>query len=563
MNNIVFELSIVLLLAGGVAFIVNFLKQPSIIAYIVTGLLVGPLGYYHIRQGEVFHALSQIGITLLLFMVGMELDMTQVKRIGRTAILTGIGQVGITSLLGYGILHFLGFSNLTAWYIAIALTFSSTIIVVKLLSEKKDLQSLYGKIVIGIFLLQDCAAMILLIVLSSLWGTGANHGLPAWQHIMFTVLKAGGLIAFVVLQSKYVFPRLLRHIGKSDELLLIFSLAWSLGLAAFVSLPTMGFSLEIGGFLAGLALANSAVHYEIGARIKSLRDFFIILFFIVLGSQLALKDIGSVLVPTILLSAFVLIVNPLIVMVILGLFGYKPRTSFLAGITVGQISEFSLILINLGFRLGHVGEKEVTLVTLIGIVTITLSSYTIVYADKLYYSFKNFWSYLDFRNGRAERGLRYVTLKNHVILIGAHRLGANIVKNFAGQEQFIIVDYNPEVTERFGELGFPALCGDITDPHIQDIANLSKARLIISTIPDFHDNVALIEAIKKQNRKAKLIFAAHDEEEAIKLYEHNIDYAVLPYLMGGLHLAKIVRDTKIGTNLKILRQQHLRVLAKQ
>ncbi|MCL5667228.1 MAG: NAD-binding protein, partial [Patescibacteria group bacterium] len=345
----------------------------------------------------------------------------------------------------------------------------------------------------------------------------------------------------------------------------VFGLAWALGLAVFVSLPFMGFTLEIGGFLAGLALAKSAVHYEISARIKSLRDFFIIIFFIVLGSQLVFTGTNSLTWPAIVLSAFVLVGNPLIVMALLALFGYKPRTGFLAGVTVGQISEFSLILAALGYKMELLSATELGLVTLVGIITFSLSSYIILYANKIYEFLHPILKIFDFRKGVAEKGMHELVLKNHFILVGAHRMGHHLADALSGQgRQFVVVDFNPEIVERYREKGMLAICGDISDPYIQEQVNLAGAKVIISTVPDLNDNLALIDAVKKRaaarRSKPKLIFLAQDEEEIKRLYAQDIDYVISPHFMGGLHLAKILSDDNGFRGLKKLRESHLKII---
>ncbi len=568
MNGIFFELTVVLILAGFIAVLVSLFKQPSIIAYIITGLIVGPLGYYHLQSREVFDALGQIGITLLLFMVGLELDISQLKRIGRAALLTGIGQVIATTGAGFLILRAMHFPPVASLFIAPALTFSSTIIVVKLLTEKRDLQSLYGKLVVGIFLTQDMVAILLLVGLSSFSSNSSPlyASLPIWQNVAMVLVRALTLGLLIYWISSKVFPKILKVIGKSDELLLVFGLAWALGLAVFVSLPVMGFTLEIGGFLAGLALARSAVHYEISARIKSLRDFFIIIFFIVLGSQLVFTGAGGITWPAVVLSLFVLIGNPLIVMILLGLFGYKARTGFLAGVTVGQISEFSLILMALVYKLGFVSAGDVGLVTLVGVITFSLCSYSILYSHNLYEAGKDFFRWFDFRKGAAEKGLRDIELRNHVVLVGAHRMGHHLVDTLRKQDRpFVLVDFNPEVVEKYKSLGVLAVCGDISDPYIQEQINLSHAKLVISTVPDLNDNLALIDAVKKQaaarRSKPKLIFLAQDEEEIKHLYAQDIDYVISPHFMGGLHLAKILEEDRNFHGLKKLRESHLKILS--
>jgi len=357
LENIFFELTLVLIAAAGISYILHFLKQPSIIAYIITGLLIGPFALYRLHHGEILEGLAEIGITLLGFMVGLDLDISQLKRIGKAAILAGLGQVVFTAGIGYGIATLLGLPPIPALYVAIALTFSSTIIVVKLLSEKKDMQSLYGKLAVGIFLIQDIAAIFILILLAGITGNNSIGELTSGgilNSIILTIAKAFMIGVVVIALSRTIFPKLINSLMKSDEMLLLFSLGWALGLAAFFTSPWIGFNAAIGGFVAGLALANTGAHYQISGRIKPIRDFFIVIFFIVLGSQLVIGNLTAALWPSVILALFVLIGNPLIVTLILGLMGYKIRTSFLTGVTVAQISEFSLILMALGLAAGHV-----------------------------------------------------------------------------------------------------------------------------------------------------------------------------------------------------------------
>ncbi len=558
MESLFFELTVVLVLAGACALLVNYLKQPSILAYILAGLILGPFGYWRLHEGSALTAMSQVGITLLLFMVGLELDISQIKKIGRRAVLAGAGQVLITLACSFLLCHLLGFSMLTSLYVALALTFSSTIIVVKLLSEKRDLQSLYGRLVVGIFLTQDLVALVVLMVLSS--GSSAT-GTALWSHVGFTFLRGVLLVVGVVILNQYVFPKLFRSIGKSDELLLVVSLAWALGLATFVQLPFMGFSLEIGGFLAGLSLSASSVHYEISARIRSLRDFFIIIFFIVLGSQLSFAGIASTIVPAIILSLFVLVGNPFIVVVILSFLGYKPRTAFYTAITVGQISEFSLILVALGLKLGAINPEVVSMITLVAIITFTLSSYSIIKADKLYSWLEQSLSWFDLTGGTAELHQHESTLKNHVVLLGVHRTGKELAESFlSAHEKFVIVDFNPEVAEYYARSGVPVICGDASDPYIQELAGFRYARMIVSTLPDVHDNLAVVESVRNQKFRAKLIIMAQNNDAARELYRHKVDYVLLPHYVNGLHLSRILKHQNPKQHLSILRRQHLKVL---
>ncbi|HMR55005.1 MAG TPA: cation:proton antiporter [Candidatus Doudnabacteria bacterium] len=570
MENIFFELTLVLAAAGVIAYILHFLKQPSIIAYIITGLLIGPLALYRLHNGDVLHGLAEIGITLLLFMVGLDLDISQLKRIGRAAVIAGLGQVIFTASIGYGIATLLGLNPIPALYVAVALTFSSTIIVVKLLSEKKDMQSLYGKLAVGIFLVQDIAAIFILILLSGISGNTdlTQFGGGLVENIVFTLAKAFMIGIIVIALSRTVFPRLINSLLKSDELLLLFSLGWALGLAAFFTSPWIGFNAAIGGFVAGLALANTGAHYQISGRIKPLRDFFIVIFFIVLGSQLVVGNIAAAIWPAIVFALFVLIGNPLIVTIILGLMGYKIRTSFFTGVTVAQISEFSLILMALGLAAGHVGEFEVTIVTMVGITTIAISSYGILYSNKIYsllmkFTFNSLESKMK-RGGKDQEHLGDTVFKNHIVVIGAHRLGGHVVTKLQKNksEQFIIIDFNPDVVSHYRALGLPAICGDIADPYIQEVASIPDAKLIVCTIPDFNDTRALLEAVKSLKRKPKIIVAANDETEALELYEAGANYVLLPHFVGSVHLADIIHSHSDAAGLKKLRTKHLETIRK-
>jgi len=561
MEGIFLELTLVLILAGGIALLVSFFKQPSIIAYIAAGLLIGPLGYVQLQQHDALSGLAQIGITLLLFMVGLELDTSQFKRMGKSALLIGVAQVVLTTVAACVILLALGVGLKGSLFLGVALAFSSTIIVVKLLTEKRDLESLYGKLAVAILLIQDFVAIIFLILLSSFGRGGEAAGFPLWQAIALIAAKAILLLFVILIHSKYILPWILKRVGKSDELLLIFSLAWALGLAAFVSLPIVGFSLEVGGFLAGVALAHSGVHYQIGARIKSLRDFFIIIFFIVLGSQFALGSIKQLIIPAVIVSLFVIFVKPLIVFGLLVRFGYKPRTAFFTGTTLSQVSEFSLIVGALGFSYGVLGDKEIGLLTLVAIITISISSYSILYNFNIYEKIKRLLSGFERADSKREMRHGVIAEKNHVVLIGAHRLGSHVIDALKHQSKpFIIVDFNPEVAEKFAADKLTAICGDITDSHIQELVNIWDARLVISTVPDLHDNLIVLDAIKRTTTRTTFIVTAHDESDAIELYNRGADYVILPHFIGGVHLSRIFKNGYKFEEIKRLREQHLRML---
>lgn len=550
------EIALSIIFAAALGILVHLLKQPALIGFIAAGLIVGSVSRLVNIDTNVINSLSSLGIALLLFIVGLDLDLRELKRIGAHVILIGLGQVIITSGIGFLTCHALGFAILPSIYIAAALTFSSTIIVVKLLSEKKDLKSLYGRIVVGILIIQDLIAMVALLILSS--------GMPdkgiALLSLGLSLIKGIVLAAVLILLSRYL-PRLLDLIGHSQELLYLFSIAWALGIALLAASPLIGLSVEVGGLLAGLTLANSSEHFQISSRLSPLRDFFVMMFFFGLGTSLVLTAGAIALKPLIVFALFVLVVNPLVVYIIMIALGYRSRTSFLAGIAMSQISEFSLILVALGAQLGHITSAEESLVIMVGVITIFCSSYLITYADNLYRLFRPVLKLTERKMARPEEEVPQENFINHVILIGAHRMGRTILKALESSGgRVLTIDFDPVIVKELRDQGKAVIYGDVTDQDIQELADIKRARAIISTVPDLRDNEAILQAIRKENPKARVILTADDENGGRRLYSLGADYVIMPHLVGGEELARLILKDHDFEQLEELRRHHMQFL---
>src|SRR3990172_2513565 len=335
------QIAALLVVAGIFGIAAKLLRQPLLVGYLFAGIALGIFGI--VSDLEVFSVMGKIGVTLLLFLLGLEMNLSELPSIGKVAAVTGLAQILFTSTIGFLIALLLGFSPFASVYIAIALTFSSTIIIVKLLGEKKDLGSLYGKISVGFLLVQDFVVVLILMFLAGL-GRG---NLGAADYGVITV-KALVLFLAVWFLSKKALPVFFeRIVSGSTELLFIASIAWALGVASFVAGP-LGFTLEIGGFLAGIALSNLPEHLQIASKTKPLRDFFLTIFFLLLGAQLIFNGgIIPILYPSIMFSIFLLVGNPIIVLAILGALGYRKRTSFMAGLNFSPIFLFFFIFFSL------------------------------------------------------------------------------------------------------------------------------------------------------------------------------------------------------------------------
>ncbi|MDX1266651.1 MAG: cation:proton antiporter, partial [Oceanisphaera sp.] len=378
-----YELTAVVVLAAVIGFVGVLLRQPMIVSFIAVGVLAGPSMLNIVQSREHIELLAELGIAVLLFLVGLKLDLKLIRTLGPVALATGLGQVAFTSAIGYLIGMALGQDMVTSLYVAVALTFSSTIIIVKLLSDKREVDSLHGRIAVGFLIVQDLVVVLAMMVLSA-FGIGAQTGAgdSALEHVGSVLIYGLIMLGFVLLFIRYLATPLVSRIARSQELLITFAIGWAALLAAIGS--QLGFSKELGGLLAGISLASTPFREAIVARLASLRDFLLLFFFIALGLQLDLGLLGSQLVPALIFSVFVLVGNPLIVMAIMGTMGYRKRTGFLAGLTVAQISEFSLIFMAMGLSLGHVSAESLGLVTLVGLITIAMSVYMITYSHRLY-----------------------------------------------------------------------------------------------------------------------------------------------------------------------------------
>ncbi|MFH1385436.1 MAG: cation:proton antiporter [Patescibacteria group bacterium] len=543
------EIGLLVVIAALVSFLTRLLRQPLIIGYIFTGLLVGPFFLNLIRSHDTFQLFSEIGISFLLFIVGLSLTPYVIKEFGKVSLIAGFGQVIITSFVGYFICLAMGFSILTSLYISMALAFSSTIIILKLISDKGDLEKLYAKISIGFLLVQDLIAIFLLFIIPLV-----SVGKDSLAKIGFLSLRGALAILIIFLISFFFLPKLNRFLSSSQELLFIFSIAWGIGLAALFK--NIGFSLESGALIAGVALSALPSRHEISARLIPLRDFFIILFFIFLGSQMVVGNIQSLLIPGLILSALVLIGNPLILMIIMGILGYRKKTSFQTGLTVAQISEFSLILIVLGIKFNHLRPEILSLVTLVGLITISGSTYFILYSEKIFNIISRYLGVFErkkiFEKEKRKKDYEF-------ILFGYNRIGFDFLETFKKMEkEFLVIDYNPQTIEQLDRIGANNEYGDASDICFLESLNFQKIKMAISTIPALETNILILERIKHQNPVTIAMMVAHNIRDAMILYDKGADYVILPHFLGGKYASLLVKNLHFDTErFKKLRQRHI------
>ncbi len=551
LEELFFEIGIILIIAAGLSMLMHRFKQPLIIAYIITGVIAGPSLLALTGDPDLLNFMAQIGVAFLLFSVGLGLNFRNAKDVGGIALAAGVGQVLFTSLMGFGISILLGFDAITSAYISVAFAFSSTIVIVKLLMDKEDLDSLYGRISIGFLLVQDFIAMLILLAIS-----GFASGASIEQLVLGTSLKAILLIPLFWLISTKVLPYILGYAARSQELLFIFAVSWCFLVAGV--LTTLGFGVELGALIAGVTLSGSAFYREINARIRPLRDFFLIIFFIMLGTHLSIDSVTTYLLPTILFSLFILIGNPFVVMMIMRMLGYHQRTGFLVGTTAAQISEFSFILLAAGVVSGHLSEDIVGMATVVGLITIAASSFLIQHNDRIFQRIKSLFAWMEPKSV-LESELLYEQKAVEILLMGYHRTGAELLPTLKRMKRsYVVVDFDPVALHELADIGEPSVYGDVGDEGFLEEIKADHAKLIISTIPDFVISTALLTHLKSMGFAGVVVVSVHSAQEAVECYKLGATYVIVPEVLSGKKFSEILGDAKIGKrNWNTLRKQSI------
>ena len=497
MDNIFIQLAIILGLSSVLGFIVSRFKLPLLIAYLFGGLLLAITSIFDVKTSEVFHFLPEIGIAFVLFLVGMELDIREIKNLGKPIIAAGTLQIIITTILGFSITRAFGFAEVGSWYLGVGLAFSSTILVIKLLLDKKDITGLYGKLSIGILLLEDLLAVILLLFLTvstSVLDLGFQQAFP----FLTLVVKAALLFGLASVLSRHILSSVFKAVSRQPELLFLTALAWCFIYISFAIF--LGFSVVIGAFLAGVTLASSPFHFQIQGKVKPLRDFFVTLFFVYLGTQVDFTDFAKIYPVMIIFTGYTLLIKPAIFLLILGAFGFSKHTMFHTALTLTHISEFSLIIILVGLKLGAVSQNALTTIALSGVLSMIIASVMITHSNKLYKKLPSLLSFFERKNFRHQLESGVVDrLTDHVVVIGGHKVGGELVKFFQKEKvPQIVLDFNPHHIERLHNEGINAMYGDMGDPDVLENLNLAEAKLVISTAQDIDDNLLLLEELKSR-----------------------------------------------------------------
>lgn len=520
------EVAAVLVVAAGIGALAFWSRQPLIIAFILVGVLLGPAGLDWVRAHDQVDLFAKLGIGLLLFVVGLKLDPHLIRSVGPVAAVAGIVQMAVTAALGFGTAIWLGLAPIHAFYVAAAMMFSSTVIIVKLLSDKREIDTLHGRIALGILIMQDIVVILLMIGVTALSPDALEVDLG---KELITVLGKGiAFLALIALATRYALPRLMHSLAHWPELLTLFAIAWAIGLA---SLGTgLGFSKEVGAFVAGVALASTPYKAILGARLATLRDFLLLFFFIDLGVQIDISYLSALIGPAIVLSMIVFFGKPVIVAMLVSRMGYAQRTAVTTGLTTGQISEFSLIFAALGLSLGHINESTMGLITLIGLITIGLSTYMILYSQWIY---KRLAPVLALFKGTTKQVTESATVDLppiDTIVFGLGRYGRNLAQELQRRGRSVLgVDYDPERVRFWRDRGLATLYGDLEDSELYHALPLADAKWVVSTIPGPDRSRILLHALQHHGYFGRTAVTAETMLHRDSLLTDGANVVLLPF----------------------------------
>jgi Kef-type K+ transport system membrane component KefB len=538
-----------ILVAAIIGYLCYRLRQPVILGYIIAGIIIGPhLGLGWVSNPEAINFSSELGLIALLFMVGLELDIRKIAQSGKVILIAAVAQFVICVGLGIAFFMIPGFSqgnNLAIIYLAVTFAFSSTMIVVKLLYDKFELDTLPGRVTLGILVIQDVWAILFLAL-------QPNLDNPQIGVIAFSFLKGVALVGFCFLMRRYALPKLFQKIAKNPELIIVTALGWCF-LVSWFSNDIAGLSRAMGALIAGITLSTLPYREEISDRVTNIRSFFLILFFVSLGLKVTTPSLNIFLLS--LLASVFLIVSRFISLFLPLLFMKKGiRVSFLVPLNIAQISEFSLVIVAIGVSYGHIDQTIMTIILFTLMITFTASTYMISYSHKLYLVADRILKKLGVKDVQIPESEKPEAGEEHagypIIFLGFYKIASSLLLALEEldpsiNDKILVIDFNPEVCQELNRRGIKCLFGDLGNTGILNEAGLEKASLVVSSIPDTilkgTDNMSILNYVKRVNPTAKVIVTAERIHAAEKLWNSGADFVILPQVEISSRLAQVVQ----------------------
>lgn len=552
MHEMIHDIALCIIAAWVLGFVATRLRQPVILAYLVAGFALGPelLGWMHDRES--IATISELGLMFLLFMIGLEIDLKKIVSAGRPILVTAASQILGGCVLGVLFFFLIGFplggGKFDALYLGVAAALSSTVIIVKVLYDKRELDTLPGRITLGLLVLQDLFVILFLAVQPSL--TDLKLGALALSAAKVAILVAGALAG-----SRFVLPHVFRSVARLPELVLVGAIAWCFLVGLFAS--SLGLSREMGALIAGVSLSTFPYALDVAAKVTSLRDFFVILFFVGLGTTIPVPS-GQLVVWSLVFAVFV--VASRIATTFLPLYGLRQglRASLLPSINLCQVSEFSLVLLALGLESKHIAPETAGMVSFAFVVLATLSTFAMAQSDPLTRAIIPFLKTRGLRD--LDQACPTVGASAHgsgakIIMLGFFRVASSLLEELARNNPALladvaVLDFNPQVHSALRERGVKVLYGDISQRDTLLHAGIEKGEILVSTVPDAllkgTTNEKLVRQFRELNPKATIIATADILADVSRLYAAGANYVTVGRIEEAQELCRVLEAAQSG-----------------
>ena len=550
--DILVQIAYAIVLATTFAFIAKLLRQPVILGYIAAGVLLGETVGLHVISTEAIEPIAELGLILLLFMIGLEIDLKKLKQTGRAVATVGLLQVPLSTIAGIGFFGLAGWrvDGLGPLYLGFACALASTMIVVKLLYDRFELDTTAGRVMLGILVFQDIWAILFLALQPNLRS-------PAVSILLLSLVKGALVVAFALLFSKQVLPKLFKSVAKIPELMVLGALAWCFGIVLIAA--NLGLSTAMGALIAGVSLSTFPYNLDVIAKVVSLRDFFITLFFVSLGTKIG-HPTADVITVALVGSAFLIVSRFLTITPILGAFGKGSRVSFVSALDLGQISEFSLVIVTLGVGLGQVDARVLDVVLWMLVITSVLSTYAISNSHAIYQAMSPLLRRIGFHDAGVLVKEGGHEPPRPIVFLGFARQASSLLEELIRQDASVVdritvVDFNPEVRAGLEQRQVHCIYGDISHADTLHHAKVPEAKVILSTIPDSvlkgTSNVRILRQLRAMAPDAKVIVTSEVLDHAREMYLEGAAYVLVHRFVGATHLAPVVFAAERGLGAEL------------
>jgi len=536
-QNIGLDLLIVLVTAIAGGMLARWLRLPVILGYLAGGIAVGPFGLGLVQESETISSLAEIGVVLLLFAIGLEFSLKELLRIGRIAILGGIAQILLTAAAGFGLGRIVGLSTTGAVFFGFIIALSSTMVVLKLLMERGELDTTHGRIMLGILLIQDLSVVPIMVLMPAVGGDAGS----LWLVLGIALVKAVGFIGVMLVLGYWGMPWFLKKVAgqRSRELFLLTVIV--LCLAAAFGTYYFGLSAAFGAFAAGLLISQSGFARQAFADIMPLRDTFGALFFVSLGMLANLRFIGENLGTVAIVVVVIILVKFVICTAITRIFGYGHKTVLMVGTGLIQIGEFSFVIAMMGVDLGLLSERLYSLTIAAAIITILLTPFAMSLNSFIYRRLSQKTWFARQLTGRAdpEFHVQSLELSRHAVICGYGDIGSRVAGVLERQKfSYLVIELDPTVVSRLRAQGIPCIYGDASNPEILAHASLDRARVLICTIPDYVAEELTARNALRINAKLDIVARVHRDRDVELLKGAGVTELVLPFFEGSLEMIR-------------------------